>query len=79
MSDTPDFSAAKQAREQRVIDAILNFDWGDYRLNEVDELAQEVKAELEEDGESDHMDWARDLAKAVLEAARPLNPGEVSG
>jgi hypothetical protein len=77
--EKPDFAAANTARERRVIGAIINFDWGNYRLHEVDELARIVLEDIEEDGESDRMDWARDLAKVVMVAARPVTLEEVTG
>lgn len=61
-----------EQRRDRVVQAILDFEWDNYRLHEVDELAREVKEDIAEDGESDRMDWARDLADAVIEAHKPL-------
>jgi hypothetical protein len=74
----PDFAAVNEEREKRVIQAILDFTWDDYSLNDVGELADMVKEDIREDGESDRMDWARDLAKAVLLAGRPLTMADVS-
>jgi hypothetical protein len=75
---TPDFTAVNEEREKRAIQAVLDFSWDDYRLNDVAELAEAVKEDIAEDGESDRMDWARDLARAVLLAGRPLTLGELS-
>lgn len=77
-SGTPDFTAANEEREKRAVQAVLDFSWDDYRLNDVAELADAVKEDIREDGESDRIDWARDLARAVLSAGRPVTPGELS-
>ena len=77
-NDLPDFTAANEAREQRVIQAIIDFDWGDYGLGDMDSFAHEIKSEIGKDGESDRMDWARALAKDVMLAARPLSLAEMS-
>jgi hypothetical protein len=73
-----DFTAANKERKRRVIAAILDFSWDDYGLNEVAGLANEVQAELAEDGESNHMEWAEHLADAVMLAARPISLADLS-
>lgn len=77
--ETPDFAAVNEEREKRATQAVLDFAWDDYRLNDVAELADAVKEDIREDGESDRIDWARDLAKAVLAAGRPLTLSDLSG
>ncbi len=76
--DLPDFTAVNEEREKRATQAVLDFAWDDYRLNDVAELADAVKEDIAEDGESDRIDWARDLAKAVLAAGRPLTLADLS-
>ena len=73
-----DFTAANEERKKRVVSAILNFGWGNYRFHDVAEVAAEVLDELEQDGESDRMEWATDLAEEVMLAARPISPADLS-
>jgi hypothetical protein len=74
----PDFTAVNEARKQRVVQALLDFDWGNYGLDEIADLAEEVKGDIEAGGDSGRTAWAEDLAEAVMVAARPVTLAEVS-